>query len=35
MNVQTATLERDITPVGSDYEIVRRAIELISLDYRQ
>jgi AraC family transcriptional regulator of adaptative response/methylated-DNA-[protein]-cysteine methyltransferase len=29
-----ATLEKDITPQGSDYEIVRRAIEKISLDYR-
>lgn len=28
------TLERDITPEGSDYEVVRRAIEKISLDYR-
>lgn len=27
-------LERDITPDGSDYEVVRRAIEKISLDYR-
>lgn len=35
MNVQTATLERDITPTGSDYEIVRQAIEMISLDYRE
>ena len=30
----TAVLERDITPEGSDYEVVRRAIEKISLDYR-
>lgn len=30
----SATLEKDITPVGSDYEIVRRVIEKISLDYR-
>ncbi|MHA6644811.1 methylated-DNA--[protein]-cysteine S-methyltransferase [Mesorhizobium sp. A623] len=29
-----ATLEKDITPEGGDYEIVRRAIEKISLDYR-
>jgi AraC family transcriptional regulator of adaptative response/methylated-DNA-[protein]-cysteine methyltransferase len=29
-----ATLEKDITPQGSDYEIVRRAIEKISLDYQ-
>jgi len=28
------TLEKDITPEGSDYEVVRRAIEKISLDYR-
>ena len=34
MNARTAILERDITPVGSDYEIVRRTIEKISLDYR-
>ncbi|MGN6303244.1 MAG: helix-turn-helix domain-containing protein, partial [Mesorhizobium sp.] len=27
-------LERDITPEGGDYEVVRRAIEKISLDYR-
>ena len=27
-------LEKDITPEGSDYEIVRRVIEKISLDYR-
>lgn len=34
MNAQTAILQRDITPEGDDYEIVRRAIEKISLDYR-
>lgn len=34
MNAQTAILQRDITPQGDDYEIVRRAIEKISLDYR-
>lgn len=34
MNAQTAILQRDITPDGGDYEIVRRAIEKISLDYR-
>jgi AraC family transcriptional regulator of adaptative response/methylated-DNA-[protein]-cysteine methyltransferase len=34
MNGQTAILQRDITPTGSDYEIVRRVIEKISLDYR-
>jgi AraC family transcriptional regulator of adaptative response/methylated-DNA-[protein]-cysteine methyltransferase len=27
-------LERDVTPEGSDYEVVRRAIEKISVDYR-
>ncbi|MBL8578039.1 MAG: methylated-DNA--[protein]-cysteine S-methyltransferase [Mesorhizobium sp.] len=30
----TAVLSRDITPEGGDYEIVRRVIEKISLDYR-
>ncbi len=30
----TAVLEKDVTPDGGDYEIVRRAIEKISLDYR-
>jgi AraC family transcriptional regulator, regulatory protein of adaptative response / methylated-DNA-[protein]-cysteine methyltransferase len=37
MNTQmkpTAILQNDITPEGSDYEVVRRAIEKISLDYR-
>jgi AraC family transcriptional regulator of adaptative response/methylated-DNA-[protein]-cysteine methyltransferase len=34
MNARTAILQKDITPVGDDYEIVRRAIEKISLDYR-
>lgn len=34
MNAQTAILTRDITPEGGDYEIVRRVIEKISLDYR-
>ena len=34
MTMQTATLQRDITPAGHDYEIVRQAIERISLDYR-
>ena len=29
-----AMLEKDITPQGGDYEVVRRAIEKISLDYR-
>lgn len=27
-------LEKEITPTGSDYETVRRVIEMISLDYR-
>ena len=27
-------LETDVTPEGSDYEVVRRVIEKISLDYR-
>jgi len=35
MNAELAVLERDVTPVGNDYEIVRRVIEKISLDYRQ
>jgi AraC family transcriptional regulator, regulatory protein of adaptative response / methylated-DNA-[protein]-cysteine methyltransferase len=34
MNAQTAILQRDITPVGSDYDVVRAVIEKISLDYR-
>ncbi|MDF2388027.1 bifunctional helix-turn-helix domain-containing protein/methylated-DNA--[protein]-cysteine S-methyltransferase, partial [Nostoc ellipsosporum NOK] len=34
MSTHTAVLKKDITPEGSDYEIVRRAIEKISLDYR-
>jgi len=34
MNAQTAILQRDITPDGGDYEIVRRVVEKISLDYR-
>jgi AraC family transcriptional regulator of adaptative response/methylated-DNA-[protein]-cysteine methyltransferase len=34
MNAQTAILQHDITPDGSDYEVVRRCIEKISLDYR-
>lgn len=34
MNAQTAILQRDITPVDSDYDIVRAVIEKISLDYR-
>jgi AraC family transcriptional regulator, regulatory protein of adaptative response / methylated-DNA-[protein]-cysteine methyltransferase len=34
MNAPTAILERDITPAGSDYDIVRRVIERIGQDYR-
>lgn len=34
MNAQTAILQQEITPQGSDYETVRRVIEKISLDYR-
>ena len=39
MNIRTSmkpvpVLERDITPEGSDYEVVRRVVEKISLDYR-
>ncbi|MET3661840.1 bifunctional helix-turn-helix domain-containing protein/methylated-DNA--[protein]-cysteine S-methyltransferase [Aquamicrobium ahrensii] len=39
MNARTSmkpvpVLERDITPEGGDYEIVRRVVEKISLDYR-
>ena len=33
MNI-VATLEKDITPDGSEYETVRQEIELISADYR-
>ncbi|SOE17861.1 DNA-O6-methylguanine--protein-cysteine S-methyltransferase /transcriptional regulator Ada [Hoeflea halophila] len=33
MNV-TAQLDRDITPHGDDYDLVRKTIERISLDYR-
>ena len=32
MSTQTAALKKDITPQGSDYEIVRRPIEEFSLD---
>jgi len=35
MNAHSAILQRDITPDSSDYEIVRRVIEKISLDYRE
>jgi AraC family transcriptional regulator of adaptative response/methylated-DNA-[protein]-cysteine methyltransferase len=34
MNAMTAVLQDDITPTGIDYEIVRRVIEKISVDYR-
>lgn len=34
MNAQTAILQKDITPQGGDYDIVRRVVEKISLDYR-
>ncbi len=34
MSRHIAVLDKDITPEGGDYEIVRRAIEKISLDYR-
>ncbi len=30
----SATLERDVTPTGEDYDLVRQVIERISLDYR-
>jgi AraC family transcriptional regulator of adaptative response/methylated-DNA-[protein]-cysteine methyltransferase len=30
----TAMLDRDITPIGDDYDLIRRTIERISLDYR-
>lgn len=35
MNAEPAILQRDITPTGCDYDIVRRVIEKISLDYRE
>lgn len=35
MRSDLAVLERDVTPSGGDYELVRRIIEKISLDYRQ
>jgi AraC family transcriptional regulator, regulatory protein of adaptative response / methylated-DNA-[protein]-cysteine methyltransferase len=34
MNAPSPHLHRDITPTGSDYDVVRRAIEKISVDYR-
>jgi len=35
MNAPTAILQKDITPAGDDYDIVRRVIERINLDYRE
>ena len=34
VNAPSAILQRDVTPTGGDYDIVRRVIEKISLDYR-
>jgi AraC family transcriptional regulator of adaptative response/methylated-DNA-[protein]-cysteine methyltransferase len=34
MNAQLAILQKDITPADGDYDVVRRCIEKISLDYR-
>jgi AraC family transcriptional regulator of adaptative response/methylated-DNA-[protein]-cysteine methyltransferase len=34
MNAQMPILQKDITPADGDYEVVRRCIEKISLDYR-
>ncbi|MCO5064156.1 MAG: methylated-DNA--[protein]-cysteine S-methyltransferase [Rhizobiaceae bacterium] len=34
MNAPVAILEKDVTPQGGDYEIIRRVVEKISLDYR-
>ena len=34
MNAPTAILQKDVTPLGADYDIVRSVIERISLDYR-
>lgn len=34
MNAPIAILKNDITPHGGDYEIVRKVVEKISLDYR-
>lgn len=34
MNAPAAILEHDVTPQGGDYEVIRRVIEKISLDYR-
>ncbi len=35
MNQPQAVLQNDVTPAGSDYELVRAVIEKISLDYRE
>lgn len=35
MTLATAVLQKDITPEDGDYEIVRRVIEKISVDYRE
>ena len=35
MNAPHPELHRDVTPTGADYEIVRRTIETISLDFRE
>ncbi len=34
MNMPTALLQKDVTPDGGDYEVVRRVVEKISIDYR-
>ena len=34
MNAPTAILQKDVTPLGADYDIVRSVIERSSLDYR-
>ncbi|MBX3597593.1 MAG: bifunctional helix-turn-helix domain-containing protein/methylated-DNA--[protein]-cysteine S-methyltransferase [Rhizobiaceae bacterium] len=34
MNAPAAILEKDVTPQGGDYEIIRRVIEKITVDYR-
>lgn len=35
MNARIATLQKDVTPAGGDYETVRRVIERISRDFRE
>jgi len=35
MRPDLAVLERDVTPSGGDYELIRRVIEKISINYRQ